>query len=59
MVEVARLTLAGSVGQTDHAGARLFVGASLIEAYLALFAHADDQQVQVAGHFIEIGAVIT
>ena len=58
MVEVAGLALAGSVGEAYHAGVGLLVGAGFVEAYLALFADTDDQQVHPAGNLVIFGAVL-
>ena len=57
VAEVARLALAGAVGEPHGAGARLLVAASFVEADLPLFADADDQQVQPARELVERGAV--
>ena len=58
VAEVARLALAGAVGEPHGAGARLLVAASFVEADLPLFADADDQQIQPARELVERGAVV-
>ncbi len=58
-IEVGRLALAGVVGEAYGAGAGFLIGAGLVEAHLALFAHANHQQVQVAGQRVKLGAVFS
>ena len=56
-VEVGGLALAGVIGQAHGAGARLFVGTGFVETDLSFLTDADDQQVQVTGNAVKLGAV--
>ena len=56
--ECARLDFAGVVGQLHQPGARLGIGTRLVETDLAVFAHADNHQVDLAHRMVVRGAVL-
>ena len=56
--ESARLQLARIVRELHQTGARLGVGAGLVEADLPLLAHADHDQVDLADHLVVGGAIL-
>ena len=56
-VEVLGLPFPRLIRQPDGPGAALLGGSGLVESELALLAHADDQQVEVAGDLVVFGAI--